>query len=46
MSGGRHGMSITFGKSISGKLLDFEYEGCQLWSVVPGDSTKVWGEYI
>jgi hypothetical protein len=46
MSGERHGMSMTFGESTSGKLLDFKYEGHQLWGVVPGDGTEVWGEYI
>jgi hypothetical protein len=39
-------MSTTFSESTSGKLSDFEYKGCQLWGVVPGDGTEVWGEYI
>jgi hypothetical protein len=42
----RRGMSTTFGESTSGKSSDFEYEGCWLCGVVPGDGTEVWGEYI
>jgi hypothetical protein len=34
---------MTFGESTSGKSSDFEYEGRQLWGVVPGDGTEVWG---
>jgi hypothetical protein len=39
-------MSMTFGKSTSGKSLDFEYQGHRLRGVVSGDGTEVWGEYI
>jgi hypothetical protein len=39
-------MSTTFSESTSGKSSDFEYKGRQLWGVVPGDGTEVWGEYI
>jgi hypothetical protein len=37
---------MTSGESTSGKLLDFEYEGRQLWGVFPGDGTEVGEEYI
>jgi hypothetical protein len=43
---GGYEKSMTFGKSTSGKSLDFEYEGCQPLSVVPGDGTEVWGKSI
>jgi hypothetical protein len=36
-------MSMTIGELTSRKLSDFEYKGCQLWGVVPGDGTEVWG---
>jgi hypothetical protein len=36
-------MSTTFNESTSGKSSDFEYKGCRLWGVVPGDGTEVWG---
>jgi hypothetical protein len=39
-------MSTTFSESTSRKSSDFEYEGRQLWGVVPGDGTEVRGEYI
>jgi hypothetical protein len=39
-------MSTTFSELTSRKLLDFEYEGRQLWGVVSRDGTEVWGEYI
>jgi hypothetical protein len=39
-------MLMTFGELTSRTSSDFEYESRQLWGVVPGDGTEVWGEYI
>jgi hypothetical protein len=39
-------MLTTVGELTSGKSSDFDYKGHQLWTVVPGDGTEVWGEYI
>jgi hypothetical protein len=39
-------MSTTIGELTSGKSSDFECEGRWLWSVVLGNGTEVWGEYI